>query len=279
MSWQSARTRFSPALAAALSCLAALAVVSPAQAQSAPREQSGQVYGERYVFEVATTWWTPSVRGVISGDGLQAIGNQIDFTNDLGYESTRFRDLRFVVRPAKKHRIRVQYTPIEYTAASVFNRDITYQGSVFPVSVPIESTFGWRTWRVGYEYDLLYASRGFLGVLGEVRFVEMTAALTSAVASETATGESVVPALGIVSRVYPLPDLAINFELSGTKIPKLFGEYTNTVVDWDLHATINVTNNLGGQIGWRKSTTYLEIEGNTGDLKFEGIWFGLVIRY
>lgn len=259
--------------------LAALVAASPAAAQSRPGD-SRPVYGEQYYFEVATTWWTPSVKGVISGDALQAVGNQIDFQNDLAYESTRFRDLRFVVRPAKKHRVRIQYTPIEYAAATTFNRDITYHGSVFPVSVPIESAFAQRVWRVGYEYDVLYMKRGFLGVLGEARFVEMTAALNSAVANEAVTGNAVVPAIGMVARAYVLPDLAINFELTGSKVPKLLNmDVTNTVLDWDLHATVNFTNNFGGQIGWRKSKTFLEFDNNSGDLKFEGLWFGLVVRY
>ncbi len=278
MFWKTVRDHLSPAVVAGLVGLTALMAVSPAQAQ--PREQGKPVLGEKYYFEIATTWWTPSVNGVISSDALQAVGNQISFTDDLGYDSTRFRDLRFVVRPAKKHRIRVQYTPIEYAAATTFNRDIAYKGSVFPVSVPIESTFTWNIWRVGYEYDFLYTKRGFLGVLGEARFLDMTASLNSAVANELVTGEAVVPAVGIVGRAYVLSDLAINFEMSGTRIPKLFNKNdTNTVVDWDLNATINLTNNFGGVIGWRKSTTYLKIDDNTGDLKFEGLSFGLVIRY
>jgi hypothetical protein len=274
--------RFSPAAVAAGLAASLLGAAPPAIAQpvqTRPGEQRQTVYGERYSIEMSTTWWTPSVYGFIQSSSIDAIGSSLSFTDDLGYESTRFRDLRFVIRPAKKHRIRIQYTPIEYTAAATFNRDVTFRGEVFPVSVPIESRFGWHVWRTGYEYDFLYHPRAFVGVLAEARFIDMTAELTSPIASATVDASAVVPALGVFGRAYVLPDLAINFEWSGFQVPEMFDVADNTQSDWDLYATINVTNNFGGQIGWRKATTFLKVQDDTGDLKFEGIWFGLVLRY
>lgn len=274
--------RFLPAAAIVGLAGIALLAASPAFAQDNTRprpEKSSTVYGEKYVFEVATTWWTPSVYGVIQSDQLAAIGSQIDFKKDLGYESTRFTDLRFVVRPAKKHRIRVQYTPIEYHATTVFNRDITFRGETFEVSLPVESRFGWRVWRTGYEYDFLYHPRAFLGVMGEARFIDMSAEITSPVASERVTAKATVPAIGVFTRVYVLPDLAINFEFTGFQVPKIFEVDKNTYIDWDLHATINLNNNFGGQLGWKKATTFLNVGSETADMKFEGFWFGLVVRY
>lgn len=256
---------------------------SPALAQSRPQtrpEKPDEVLGEKYVFEVSTTWWTPDVFGVISSDALNAVGSSIDFKNDLGFESSRFRDLRFVVRPAKKHRIRVQYTPIEYSSTSVFTRDVTFHGATFPVALPIESAFTWRVWRMGYEYDVFYRPRGFVGVVGEARYVDMTAAITSAIGGESVSATAWMPALGAFGRIYVLPDLAVNFDFTGFKTPKVNGsDLHDTQWDWDLYGTINVTNNVGGQIGWRKSTTLLKIGDATGDMKFEGLWFGFVLRY
>jgi hypothetical protein len=104
--------RFSRAAVAAGIVATLLVAATPAVAQQTrPGEQRQTVYGERYSVEMATTWWTPSVYGVVQSDAIDAIGSSISFTDDLGYESSRFTDLRFVIRPAKKHRIRIQYTP------------------------------------------------------------------------------------------------------------------------------------------------------------------------
>jgi len=74
-------------------------------------------------------------------------------------------------------------------------------------------------------------------------------------------------------------DLAVNFELTGMKMPEFQGKYEGTYVDLDLSATVNITNNLGASFGWRKLDTNIRISQDFGDLKFSGFWFGGAIRY
>jgi hypothetical protein len=76
-----------------------------------------------------------------------------------------------------------------------------------------------------------------------------------------------------------LPDLAVNFELTGLKMPEFKGKYEGTYVDLDLSGTVNVTNNFGVSFGWRMLDTNLRISQDFGDLKFSGFWFGGAIRY
>jgi hypothetical protein len=40
-----------------------------------------------------------------------------------------------------------------------------------------------------------------------------------------------------------------------------------------------VMHNLGVQAGWRRMNTFLQIEGDTGDIKFQGFWFGGAFRF
>jgi hypothetical protein len=89
-----------------------------------------------------------------------------------------------------------------------------------------------------------------------------------------------LPALGVVARAYPLPALAVNFEVSGMKVPEdIDPEYQGNYFEWDLNGTFNVTNNVGVQVGWRRANTYVAIEQDLGDLKFQGLWFGAALRY
>jgi hypothetical protein len=96
---------------------------------------------------------------------------------------------------------------------------------------------------------------------------------------EFATAKAPLPALGVVGRAYVLPEVAINFELSGFKVPDVDPKYKANYFDWDINGTVNLSNNFGVQIGWRKVTTYLNIEEDTGDLRFQGLWFGVAARY
>lgn len=269
-----------PRPAALLSGLA-LAVLTavPAFAQSGDPEPSRLPPGERYHVEVSGTLWNPNLVGLISSEQFGIIGDNIDFENDLGFTQTRFKDLRVVLRPSRKTKFRVQYTPVQYTASTSLDRDIVFNGINFPVSVPLNSTFSWKVLRVGFEYDALYTDRGYVGVLIEGRYTQLDAQLSSVLSDEFTRLQVPLPAVGLVGRFYPVPELAINFEVSGFRVPDIDPDYNGQYYDWDIHGTFNFTEYVGFQVGWRRMTTFLEIERDTGDLKFQGMWFGAAVRY
>jgi hypothetical protein len=271
--------------AAGVLLAATVLVPAAAHAQYSAPDLDSRAMGEDYHIEVSGNFWNPTLFGEISSEQFGLIGSKIDFLSDLDYTQTRFRDLRIVLRPTKKAKFRIQYTPIEYTSETSFARTIVFNGIAFPVSVPIESSFGWKIWRLGYEYDFLYTSRGFVGMLLEARYTQMDARLAtnspifSPQIEEFATAKVPLPAIGLVARAYPLREVAINFEVSGLKIPEVDEKYQGRYFEWDINGTVNITNNVGVQLGWRKMTTELVIENDTGDLRFQGLWFGAALRY
>jgi hypothetical protein len=264
----------------ALSAAAALVTPAIASAQFASQERlSPGAIGEKYHVELSGTFWNPTLVGVISARQFDIVGSNVDFVDDLGFEQTRFKDLRIVLRPSKKSRFRIQYTPVVYTAETQLKRTIVWNGQTYSANLPINSTFGWKVWRLGYEYDFLYMDRGFVGALIEARATDFSAELNSPLNNEYTTAKGPLPAIGLVGRAYVLPELALNFEVSGFKIPDIDPKYKATYFDWDINGTFNFTNNVGVQVGWRRMTTFLSIEGDTGDLKFQGMWFGAAVRY
>ena len=263
-----------------LAVLAAAVLMPSAAAAQSGRSSSRPAMGENYYMELAATWWKPAVKGSITSDSLDLVGSNINLVDDLGFtEKPRFRDIRITVRPGRKHKLRFQHTPLEFDAESVLTREISFAGQVYPVSLPVASALTWKVWRFGYEWDVITKSRGFVGVLFELRRTELSAELTSLVASGSVLAEAPLPSIGIVSRVYPLPDLALNFEFSGFKVPEMDGDYEGTYSDLEVSAMVNINNNLGVSAGWRRLNTDIRIERDFGDLKFSGIWFGGAIRF
>ena len=265
--------------------VAAFTLLVPASARAqytAPDLTTGAI-GEKYHFEVSGILWNPSPGGLFSSEQWQVIGSDIDIVKDLGYETTRFKDLRVVLRPSKKSKFRFQYTPIRYEASTILKRDLIFNGIKFPVQVPIESEFVWKVMRFGYEYDFIYRDRGFVGMLLDVRYTQFDAEISTASSllneRQFTSAKAPLPALGMIGRGYVLPNLAINFEVSGLTLPRINGDYEASYFDWDLNGTFNVTNNVGIQVGWRKLSNFLRIENDLGDLKFQGMWFGAAIRY
>ena len=238
--------------------------------------------GENYVGEVTYAWWKPDIIGSVTSDRLDLVGSQVDLVDDLGFTTnTRFRDWRFTFKPGRKHKIRAQYTPMTWEAEGVLEREITFAGKTFPVSLPIESSLSWKVWRFGYEWDFISKSRGFMGVLVEGRKTTLSAELDSLVAAGEVSADAILPAIGIVTRVYPLPDVAVTFEFSGMNVPEsAFGErYDGVYTEMELAGTVNITNNLGVTGGWRRVNTDIRVNNDYGDLKFRGYWFGAAVRF
>lgn len=261
--------------------VAALATAWPARADaqySAPAF-SQEAIGEKYHVEVGGTLWNPTPFGTVQSEQFGLIGSNIDLAKDLGFERARFKDLQIVLRPAKKHRFRIEYTPVTYTSETIFRREIVFNGIRYPVNIPVNAEFDWKVWRIGYEYDFVYRSRGFVGVLVEGRITQFGAQLQSALADEFTTARAPLPAIGIVGRAYVLPNVALNFQVTGLKIPRISGKYEANYYDWDIHGTVNLTNYLGAEVGWRRMTTFLVLKHDSGDLKFQGMWFGAAVRY
>jgi hypothetical protein len=277
------RSILSSALVAASAAVFGL-LPSIAQAQySAPPLSEGPI-GENYHVELSGSFWNPALSGLFSSDQFGIKGTSLDLTNDLGFVSTRFRDFDIVLRPAKKHKFRFQNTPIDYTATSTLTRTITYNGINFPASLPITSEFSWKVWRMGYEYDFAYMDRGYIGALIEARYTQFSSSVQSIspifIASEFTTARAPLPSVGVVGRGYVAPNVALNFELSGFRIPGAFrdravGDY----YDWNIGTTVNLTNNVGVQAGWRCMTTYIDVSHNFGDFALQGLWFGAAVRF
>jgi hypothetical protein len=263
-------------------CMTALVLTVPAMAAAqygAPELEPG-VPAEQYHVEFAGTIWNPNLSGIISSERLGVIGSSVDFVEDLGFEQTSFADMRIVLRPSKKSRFRIQYTPIEYKAETTLKRDLLFNGQKFPLSLPLQSQLDWKVWRFGYEYDFIYRERGFIGVLLEGRYTQMTAELASPLMSESTKVSAPLPAIGIVGRVYPIPEVAVNFEVTTFRVPEdTIPDVEANYYDWDIYGTINVHPKVGLQVGFRRMTNFLVIKNDSADVKFQGLWFGGALRY
>ncbi len=162
---------------------------------------------------------------------------------------------------------------------SVLKRTVVFNGIDFNAALPITSEFDWKVWRLGYEYDMVYRSRGFVGAFVEARRTEFYATLAGGGRSEFTSATAPLPAIGAAARGYVTRNVAIDFDLSLFRVPNIEDKYTGNYYDWDLSGTVNLSNNVGVQAGWRRMKTFLDIENDHGDFTFQGLWFGGTVRY
>lgn len=269
----------------------ALLLLSPANA----RAQFGQTpfsdpaTGETYHIEFYGGFWNPTPELIVASESLGIPGSNINAVTDLGIVKQRFKELRLVLRPARKHKFRLHYIPMTYTAAATVRRSIVFNGLTYPANIPVNTTFDWKSTKLGYEYDFVYLDRGYAGFFMDFKFTDVRVELDSPVVRCRqgadlipcfARAQAPIPTIGGVGRVYVVPNISVTFELTGIKIPEsVKTDYRVHYWDFDLYGTVNFNEYVGAQIGYRSMDLGYLVEEDSGTLKMKGIYFGGVVRY
>jgi hypothetical protein len=264
-------------------CLMAFLGATSAHAQSGSGGLSDRATGEKYNVEVSGYFWNPTPAILISSESLPIVGQTataIDFVEDLGITKKRFKQLKLVLRPSTKHKFRFEYTPIAYDAEGTIRRDVIFNGIIFPVALPVRTEMTWKAYRFGYEYDFIYRDRGFLGLVLEAKYTDVQATLTNIIDTQFVHARAPIPAIGLIGRVYVVPNISITGEFGGFKLPEGIDEdYRAKYYDFDLYGTVNFSNNFGAQVGYRSFDVFYKIDQDEGSLVMKGLYFGGVARF
>jgi hypothetical protein len=263
------------ALAAALICFAA-----PASAQYRPRSVNDPPTGEKYHIEASAGYWFPSADITVSSEQLGIPGSQIDLKRDLGLTDQRFNVLTVELRPARAHKFRLNYIPVNYTQNTTLAQDVVFNGIRYSLGVPVNSVLDWKTYELTYEYDFVVKNWGYVGFDLQAKYTDVQVSLASPLAAEFAHARGPIPAIGGVARYYVVPNISITGEFSAFKIPdSIDSRYNAHYIDLDLYGTLNFTNNIGFKGGYRARDVGYLINSDSGSLTLKGIYFGAVLRY
>ena len=266
------------ALASLAACFVLLA--SPARAQFR-RPFNDPATGEKYHIEAAAGLWFPTAEMSIASQSLGIVGTTIDFKKDLGLTDQRFPELHLELRAAR-HKFRFQFIPIKYEQTGTLTKEIVFNGQRYRIGVPVKSTLDWKAYRIGYEYDFFRLDRVFAGFIVDFKQTDVTATLATVTPglAEFARARAPIPALGFVVRGYVVPNISITGEATGFKLPdNLINDIGGHYFDVDLYGTLNFTNNVGVQVGYRSFDVGYLVDTDTGSFTLKGMFFGIVARY
>jgi len=268
-----------------LAVLVVAGLTVPAEAQYRPLPSSGYgtgagPKGEPYHVEAAFNLWDPLPDFVISSESLGIPGTSISVQADLDIQQERKFEFRLVLRPAKKHKFRFHYLPLVYEATTTLKADIIFNGIKYPLSTQVESNLAWKTYRIGYEYDIISRAQGFFGIILEAKYTDASIQLRSPFGVEFARARAPIPALGAIGRVYIARLASITAEFTGFSLPSSIDpDYQAHYYDWDIYGTVNFTNNFGAQVGYRSLSLGYVAKQDKGDATLAGLYFGGVARF
>jgi hypothetical protein len=259
-------------------------IAAPAAAQYKPQPVGNPSGPENYHIEAGGDLWFPvsDITVASAGTGVLAglPGSQINAENDLGVTDTHFPALQLILKPAKKHKFRLNFVPISFTGDAVLKQSIDFNGIRYQVGVPVNSTMTWDAWRFGYEYDFVSNSSGFAGVIVEAKYTNVRIELDSPFASEFAAAKAPIPAIGGIGRIYVAPSISITGEFTAFAIPHAIDRrYQGHDIDLDIYGTVNFTANIGVKGGYRSMDVGYLIKTDSGSMTLRGLYIGAVLRY
>ena len=261
----------------ALAVCALALVAAPANAQFRPRPVASTSPAESYHVELGAGFWSTDADMQITGGGG---GSSIDLKKDLGLQDKKFGEFQLVIKPALKHKIRVQLVPINYTQTGTPQSAIVYNGTPYPAGTSVSSTLDWKAWRFGYEYDFVSNYRGFMGMIVDVKYTDVSATLSAAGRNGASSTQAPIPALGGIARIYLASNLSLTGELTGFKFPGGWIKSTSGhYADMDVYAMLNFVDSLGVRAGYRKFDVEYTKTDDTGAFKLSGPYLGVSLRF
>ncbi|HTL02315.1 MAG TPA: hypothetical protein VL243_08815 [Vicinamibacterales bacterium] len=236
--------------------------------------------GESYHAEAAIGFWHPTPNLSVASEQFGQVGTLISASDDLGITGKNLTELRFVLRPAKKHKFLINYLPMSYTAQSTVHREFTFNGIKYGLNLPVSTEMKWKTWTLGYEYDVFYRDRGFVGLVLEAKATDVEVDLTAPIGSDFVVAKAPIPNIGGIGRIYVVPNISITGKMVGMKIPdSISPDYRAHYIDFDLYGTVNFNDYVGAQVGYRSLDVGYTIKKDMGTFVMRGLYFGGVVRY
>lgn len=259
-----------------------LTAAAPAAAQYQKYNANTRATGETWNVEFGFGFSEPPPDITVSSKSLGIIGSEISAQTDLGMDKQWQWGLNITLRPAKKHKFRFSYGPINYSAETIMQRTVIFNGQAFQVGLPVNSEIKWAAYRFGYEYDFVYRDRWFVGLILDAKYSDVRVTLKNPFTIEFTEVKAPIPTIGGIVRVYPAANISVTGEFTGFKLPQSEGVlkgYDGKWYDLDIYGTVNFTDHAGVQFGYRSIAVSFRKDHDFGDLVLKGPYLRGVVRF
>ena len=121
-------------------------------------------------------------------------GTVVDLENDLGADKsdTVFR-LDGFYRFNNKHRIDFSVFDLSQTATMQIDKEINWQGTIFPVGATVDSDIEFEVYKLAYTYSIMRRENGYLGLSAGLYIADIGAHLSAEGIAENEGGAVTAP--------------------------------------------------------------------------------------
>ena len=224
---------------------------------------------ERYRLRVHYNMYTP----IFTGDTRKGSEDAdfIDFDDDLGFQDERLFDARGILQFGRGRKLRVSYTPLDYSGDQDAPKTFTYGSTRYERFTRVRSSVIGGYYSADIEWDFVQRPWGYLGLLIGAKGIDVDATVVDVADNvrEVDTYRVPIPVAGITGRAYS-QRFSVEAEISGLSIGARGHMY-------DANGTLrfHVSDRLALQGGYRLLRLTGKDENDELNLKMGGWVYGI----
>jgi hypothetical protein len=236
--------------------------------------------GDRYYVEAGVMLLSPPLDATITSANFGIPSTPITLDTDLGMTSKARFELRLVLRPTARQKLRVSYLPQTFTSEFTLKRDLVFNGVRFSAGTAATSTYNWTGWRFSYEYDFVSNPSGFVGLVLEAKYTIANLEIKNATEREFVRAKAPLPAIGLIGRYCAMPNLCATGEVTWFGIPETSSKkYYARYLDFDLYGSYYLTNNVGVVAGYRSISAQFRVNSDSVVTSTRSPYLGGVVKF
>jgi len=160
-------------------------------------------------------WFTTLDSNVTYNDVL--VGTEIDLIDDLGVEDSKaFTEGRIALKMGK-HNLRYSYAKLSWKGDKALSRTINFGGETYAATTQVNSTLDIGYHRLGYEYDLFDTLSNKIGLIFDIKYLDLNVNIKAAVGGtdKTLSSQIPIPTIGAIVKINMPALFSVTAEATG----------------------------------------------------------------
>ena len=222
-------------------------------------------------------YWLPNLEGDVSFDSDDVSGTELDLVDDLGMEEESYPMVE-IFAGFGDHHLTFTYYKADYSGSETLEETIEFGGVEYAADDEVDSTLEYTVMDFAYQWDVIdlenFLAGGSLGLVGKVKYLDITAGVESDVESEEADISAPIPMLGVNVHVGILLDViearlqVTGMGYSGFSVVEFLGDVSYTPFPFmDIHA------------GYRSFSISVDVDDVEANLLTAGPYVALTIGF
>jgi hypothetical protein len=222
-------------------------------------------------------YWLPNIEGDVSFDSDDVSGTELDLVDDLGMEEESY-PLIEIFAGFGDHHLTFTYYKADYSGSETLTEDIVFGDTTYTAGVDVDSTLEYTVMDFAYQWDVIdlenFLAGGSIGLVGKVKYLDITASVESDVESDEADLSVPLPMVGINLHVGILLDIiearvqVTGIGYDGNSVVEFLGDISYTPFPFmDIHA------------GYRSFSMNADVDDVQADLLTAGPYVALTIGF